>query len=231
MGHQLGFDLPSVPALGREDFMLAPSNALAMSLIEAWPNWNAGKLVLSGPEGSGKTHLTHVWATKAGARIIAATDLNEDDIPALADAPIAVEDVSAIAGHRKAETALFHLHNLVLANGHSLLFSGVGPVALWPLVLPDLQSRLQGAATAELAPPDDTLLAAVMAKQFADRQITPPANVIDYLLLRIDRSFAAARDVVTRLDQASLAAKKPVTRGLAIKVLGADTQPPAPDVT
>ncbi len=219
MSQQLGLDLPSVPALGREDFLLAPSNALAVSLIEAWPNWSAGKLVMSGPKGSGKTHLAHVWAAQAQARMVNARDVADADIPDLANGPVAVEDVPEIAGHHDAETALFHLHNLTLANGHTLLFTGTDPVAHWPLVLPDLKSRLQGAASAEMAPPDDTLLSAVMAKQFADRQIMPPPTLIPYLVSRIDRSFAAAREIVEQLDRASLAAKKPITRNLAAKVL------------
>jgi chromosomal replication initiation ATPase DnaA len=58
-----------------------------------------------------------------------------------------------------------------------------------------------------------------MAKQFADRQIMPPPTLIPYLVSRIDRSFAAAREIVEQLDRASLAAKKPITRNLAAKVL------------
>jgi len=36
----------------------------------------------------------------------------------------------------------------------------------------------------------------------------------------MDRSFAAAQDVVARLDAASLARKQAITRPLAIEVLG-----------
>lgn len=223
MAEQLGLNLPGIPALGREDFLVAPSNALAVSLIEAWPDWQAGKLVLTGPMGSGKTHLAHVWAARSGARLIAARQVAEADIPTLATDPVAVEDVPGIAGDAAAETALFHLHNLALANGQTLLFTGAPPLTAWPLALPDLRSRLQGAASAELAPPDDTLLAAVLAKLFADRQITPPASVIAYLVPRMDRSFTAARSIVERLDRASLGQRKPITRHLARMVLDTST--------
>lgn len=223
MAEQLGLNLPGVPALGREDFLVAPSNALAVALIDAWPDWQAGKLVLTGPLGSGKTHLAHVWAARSGARLLPAAAIGEADIPALASGPVAVEDVSEIAGSEPAETALFHLHNLALANGQTLLFTGDAALAAWPMALPDLKSRLQGAASAELAPPDDTLLAAVLAKQFADRQIAPPASVIAYLVSRMDRSFAAARHIVEQLDQASLGRRKPITRHLARTVLDTAT--------
>lgn len=219
MAQQLGLDLPGKPALGREDFLVAPSNALAVALIDAWPDWPAGKLVLSGPPGSGKSHLVQVWAARSGAQIIAADMLGTVDIEAVAQGPVAVEDVVRIAGHGAAETALFHLHNLALANGQSLLFTGREALPAWPLGLPDLKSRLQGAATAELSAPDDTLLSAVLAKQFADHQIMPRPDVIPYLVAHMDRSFAAARRIVEALNRESLARKSGITRPLAAQVL------------
>ena len=78
---------------------------------------------------------------------------------------------------------------------------------------------MRAATAAALEAPDDSLLTAVMAKLLADRQLTPKPDVIPYLLLRMDRSFAAAGDLVTALDAASLALQRPVTRTLAAQVL------------
>jgi len=219
MAQQLGLALPSRPALGRDDFFVAPSNAIAAAMIDGWRTWVGRKLALTGPAGSGKTHLTHVWATQSGARIIQARDLARADIPDLARSCVAVENVPLIADHPDAQTALFHLHNLVLAEGHSLLLTGTPPVARWQLTLPDLTSRMQAAGAVALEAPDDMLLTAVLAKLLADRQLTPKPDLIPYLLPRMDRSFAAAGDLVARLDSASLAQKKPVTRSLAVQVL------------
>jgi chromosomal replication initiation ATPase DnaA len=175
--------------------------------------------VLTGPPGSGKTHLAHVWANLSGAQIIDAADIATADIPALAQGPLAVENIPAIAGDTTAETNLFHLHNLALAEGHSLLLTGAPAVPHWGLHLPDLTSRMRAATAAALEAPDDSLLTAVMAKLLADRQLTPKPDVIPYLLLRMDRSFAAAGDLVAALDAASLALQRPVTRTLAAQVL------------
>ena len=142
MAQQLGLDLPSVPALGRADFLVAPSNAVAVAMIERWRDWSGGKLMLTGPEGAGKTHLAHVWAGLSNGHIVSARDLAGSDIPALAGAPVAVEDVPEIAGDPVAETALFHLHNLALAEGHALLLTGTGAPGHWGITLPDLTSRL-----------------------------------------------------------------------------------------
>ena len=219
MATQLGLDLPVRPALGRDDFLVAPSNAVALAMIDDWPNWAKHKLVLTGPEGAGKTHLAHVWADAAGAQIVAASALAHADIEALASTPVAVEDVDAIARDSAAQTALFHLHNLMGAAALPLLMTGQAAPHHWALSLPDLQSRVDAAGHARLDAPDDTLLAAVLAKLFADRQLIPKPDVIPYLLTHMDRSFAAARNVVTALDASSLAQKRAVTRALAAQVL------------
>ena len=219
MPEQLGFDLPGITALDRADFLVAPSNAIAVAMIEGWQGWSGGKLVLTGPEGSGKTHLAHVWACLSGARICPATTLASQDIPQLCQGCVAVEDVHLIASDPAAQEALFHLHNLVLAEGHALLLTGCGTPAGWNLTLPDLESRICGTQAVKLEAPDDALLSAVLAKLFADRQVTPKPDVIPYLILRMDRSFAAARQMVARLDAASIAQKRPVTRRLAAQTL------------
>ena len=220
MSTQLGFDLPSRPALGRDAFFVAPSNAMALAMIDSWQSWSGRKLALIGPQGSGKTHLTHVWADMSGAALVTAADLTEAAVPALVQTHVAVEDVHAIAALPAAQTALFHLHNLALAEGRSLLLTGTGEVATWGLTLPDLDSRLRGTTAVALEPPDDALLSAVLVKLLADRQLTPKSDLVPYLLRHMDRSFADAIDVVTRLDAASLALKRPVTRALAVEVLG-----------
>lgn len=192
---------------------------MAVALIDRWSEWPGAKMVICGPRGSGKTHLAHVWAKLSGARILNADTLAGADIPDLAAAPLCVEDVERIAGDRPAEEALFHLHNLALAQGHQLLMTAEREPSLWPLVLPDLKSRIMGAQVARLGAPDDALLTALLAKQFADRQITPGPEVLSYLTRHMPRSHAAARDVVAALDESSLADKKRVTRSMAAAVL------------
>lgn len=219
MAVQLGFDLPVRTARGRDDFLVAPSNAMAVAMIENWRNWSGAKMVLSGPAGAGKTHLTHVWAQAAQARILAARDVRAEDVPMLAQSSVAIEDIPDVAGDAEVQTALFHLHNMVLAEGHTPLLTGRGSVAHWGLSLPDLVSRLQGALEATIDAPDDALLAAVLVKLLADRQLMPPPDVIPYLLNRMDRSFAAANTIVAALDHESLVLKRPITRALAGQVL------------
>ncbi len=178
MAEQLSLKLPARPALGRDDFFVTQANAIALALVESWPNWPSSKLAIIGAKGSGKTHLAHVWAAISNAQIVSAKNLTRSDIPSLASGPIAIEDVPAIAQDTEAQNALFHLHNLTLAEGHSLLFTGISEPKHWGLSLPDLASRMMGTTTAALSDPDDTLLTVLLAKLFADRQIVPTPDSI-----------------------------------------------------
>ena len=219
MIRQLAFDLPSRPAMGRDSFFISPANALALAALDGWQGWPGGRMLLTGPAGAGKTHLAHVWVAETGAVIAAATGLKQADLPGFADhGPVVVENADRLADQGD-EIALLHLHNLLAAQGAALLLTSTLPVRDWGLTLPDLASRLQAVAVTRLNPPDDVLLSAVLAKLFRDRQIAVAPTLIPYLLARMDRSFAAARDLVAALDALALAEGRPVTRALAAALL------------
>ena len=224
MTRQLVFDLPPNATLTREDFFTSDANQAALGAIDCWQEWPDGKMVLVGPEGAGKTHLAHIWAEAAQAVVVGPMAIATADLPLLASGrAVVVEDADRIAGNRAAETALFHLHNLLVPHGR-LLITATTPPRDWGLVLADLQSRLQAAPLTRLAPPDDTLLSAVLVKLFADRQISVAPSLIAYLITRMDRSIGAARQLVARLDTHALALGRPVTRALAAEVLDSPGQ-------
>jgi chromosomal replication initiation ATPase DnaA len=219
---QLVLDLPARPALGRADFFVSPANALAVALVDRWPDWPMRRLAVVGPRGAGKTHLAHVWSARAGATIVPVEDLTALAVAEVAaDAALAVEDADRVGGlGPAAEEALFHLCNR-LATGGSLMLSGREPPARWQVGLPDLASRLAATPLARLEPPDDALLGAVLVKLFADRQLAAGPDLVQYLLPRMERSFAAAEAIVAALDRAGLALRRRVTARLAAEVLRA----------
>lgn len=226
MAQQLTFDLPVKTAHGRADFFISPSNALAVKMLEDWPKWPRSKMALVGPTGSGKTHLTQIWAGEIGASVTAARDLASADIPALASTPAAIEDIRTIATDAAAQEALFHLHNLMQETGTPLLLTADMAPNHWALTLPDLQSRMSGTAITTLPAPDDALLSAVLVKLFADRQINVPPKLVSYLTTRMERSTEAAGRLVTMLDKAALSEGRPINMKIAAQVLdnwGKDT--------
>lgn len=220
MAQQLTFELPAKPALGRAAFFVSPANALAVRRLEDWQDWPGGRMVLCGPCGAGKSHLAHVWASDCGALIVDAVDLAAANVPDIvAQGFAAIENAEQIAGDAACEAAMFHLYNLAGAEGAYLLLTASEPPSRWPIRLPDLESRLCSVSVVALEPPDDALLSALLVKLFADRQLVVGADLIAYLVTRMERSAAAAQVLVEALDHAALQQKRPLTRRLAVQVL------------
>ncbi len=219
MAEQLILDLAVKPALGRADFFVSEANRAAVEMLERWREWPDGKLLIHGPEGAGKSHLAQVFAAESGARVVEAQALEESALPGLCESPVAVEDADRIAGDRRRETLLFHLHNMARAAKSPLLLTARTPPARWPFALPDLESRLRGALAVGIDPPDDALLAAMLVKLFADRQIAVSPGLVSYLVARVERSHAALCEIVEALDRAALTRQRAITTHLAAQVL------------
>ncbi len=214
---QLALALDHPESLAREDFLSGPSNAEAVALIDAWPDWPHRTMILAGPEGSGKSHLAAIWAQTVGARLVAGRALEETTVPlAFATGAVVVEDIVAGAVD---ERALFHLLNLAREDEAFVLLTTRAMAAGRTFSIRDLRSRFQAVPTVAISPPDDALLRAVLLKLFGDRQLAVDESVIGYVATRIERSFAAARAVVARLDEAAMRAQRPLTRSLAAEVL------------
>ncbi len=214
---QLVLDLPHRPALGRGDFLVAPSNAAAVAWVDRWPAWPAPGLALFGPAGSGKSHLAAVWQTRSGAVDVNRETLARGRVEARC---CVIEDCAAGLADRATAEALFHLYNRIAAARGHVLLTGTAPPARWTVALPDLRSRLNALPAVEIKAPDDAMLTGLFAKLFRDRQLAVPGEVILYLVARIERSGAAVARAVETLDRVSLAERRPITLPLARAALG-----------
>ncbi|RJT34316.1 hypothetical protein D3227_23820 [Mesorhizobium waimense] len=217
---QLPLDLGHGTGYSRDELVVSGTNSQAAALIDRWPDWPSPVVVLAGPAGSGKTHLATIWQARAGAVRVDAERI-EDCIAGLGERPALIDDVDKA---RIDEAGLFHLINAVRGAGSTLLLTARRFPLAWGVALPDLVSRLKAAATVEIDEPDDLLLAGVITKLFADRQVEVEPHVVQYLVRRIERSLATAMRVVERLDRIALERKTPITRALAAETVSAMDQ-------
>lgn len=189
-----------------DNFFISDANREAWQWINAWPNWPSHALILYGPHGCGKSHLATIWAAKSHAM--------PNPNPA-AKGHRLIEDIDKLTDQQ----ALLHLFNATRENKNALLMtSSVAPAQL-PFTLPDLTSRLLSVPHMAIGAPDDALLAGVMRKQFADRQMKVGDEVIAYMLPRMERSLDKAKELVETLDKAALAEKKGITIPFVKKIL------------
>lgn len=214
---QLVLDLGHRTALGAEDFLVGQSNAAAVALVDAWPDWPAPTALVMGPPRSGKTHLAHVWRMHSNASIVAAADLSDATVAEFeATGALVVEDLDAGIA---CERTLFHLLNLSREHRAGLLLTSAVPPGDLSVALPDLRSRLRAAVMVSIAAPDDGLLRAVLVKHFADRQLTVDPAVVAWLLRNMNRTMADAARVVEAIDLLALSSHRKVSRALAVDAL------------
>ena len=209
---QLPLPFQQPPQYDPRNFIPATSNQDALAWLST--TWPEQRLALFGPGGCGKSHLLSMWAKQARAIWLTGPTLND-----LADLPlqgaVALDDADTILD----EHLLLHLLNSARDRALQVLLSGRTAPARWAVRLPDLSSRLRAITAVEIRSPDDNLLAALLVHQLAERQLTVPDAVQSWLLLRLPRSSSVLREVVARLDRASLASGASITRQFAAQVL------------
>lgn len=206
------FRLPFEPATSwtRDAFVLSDANRSAVMALDDWASLPRGALALVGPAGSGKTHLALAWADASGAQLVfPGRSLSLDG-----NGPVLVEDADLLGQ----DEALFHLLNQAQA-GRAVLLTGRERPLAWPAALPDLRSRLNALPVAEIDPPDDAQLRAVLEQLFKARHIKPDEDLYPYLLTRMERSVTAARILAARMDEAAAARGRAINRALARELL------------
>ena len=201
----------------RQDFMVSNCNRNAYKAVEMWPEWPFFSMLIFGPKGCGKTHLAHIFAENVclkskktfGVRILQASDIKTSKVARIhkENPCLIVENVSM----KIDEEAFFHLFNVYQNEGGSILFTSEKPFAHLSLRLPDLVSRLKMVPCVPILSPDDDMLEALIIKLFTDRQISVSAEVLNYIIQNMERSFSYAERLVAEADKISLSLKRAVS--------------------
>ena len=214
------------PAHQRFEAFEVGDNGVAVDLLRrAASEAVQASLYVSGPAGSGRTHLLIATCAAANAAGRSAQYL---PLGANADAAIrafggsallAIDDVDAIAGNAAAEHALFDLHNRCRAEGASLVFAASAAPAQIGITLPDLVSRLGACTQVLLKPLAEAQRRDLVRARAAARGIELDEPVLDWLFAREKRDLGSLLGVLDRVDAASLAAQRRVTVPFLRKLL------------
>lgn len=178
------------------------------------------QVYLSGPTGSGKSHLLAGLCAEAenlGLNVAYVPLAEADHLhPMMLDGLeamdlLALDDVQAIAGRRDWEEALFALYNRARDAGRRLAITAdCGPAQL-PIKLPDLRSRLAWGEAYHLHSLSDDNKLRLLAAEAARRGLELSPEVARYILDRAPRDLPSLLALMEHLDHAALAAQRRLT--------------------
>ena len=212
---QLLLDITPVPSFKKEDYIVSTSNEEAFQyVITQWPHWVNPMLNLYGPNGCGKTYLAHIWAEQTNAVYYHSL---EEALLLTSPPPTLVIDNFSLPPAQ--EEAFFHLYTALLEKKTFLLLISQDPISEKKYTLPDLSSRLRAMIAFEIKQPDDLLLKNLFLHYFSIRQIDVKEDVIEFLSLRLERSFAYVHKICHLLNERALQEHRAITVPLAREVL------------
>ena len=192
---QIPLALSPEPTHSFANFLISESNASAVQIVRAWPDWPLPILAVAGPQGTGKSHLGQAWASETGG--------------------VFIDDASRVE-----EAELFKVMNHAL-NGEilGLLIADRKMPSEWGVKMPDLQSRLSSTPIVILEEHDDDILEPIIRKLFQDKGRDVSQDLIGYLLKYQERSVAAQRIIAAELEMAAQRLKVDLTKSFAAKYL------------
>lgn len=173
----LPFEWPADPR--DDEFLIGSSNERAVRLLERWSTWPVMAVVVTGPRKCGRSLLARIFAAKTGGGLI-------DD------------------AERQNETAIFHAWNRAQEERRPVVIVADAPPPDWTIRLPDLRSRIAASPAVRLGEPDELLMRALFERQFLRRGLDARPELIQWLVVRVERTHVALLRTVDLLDQAVL---------------------------
>ena len=199
------------PGLAIDDFFVSTSNKKAYSFILNKKIDNK-KILLIGPNKSGKTHLGKIWQKNNNA----VSYENNFEIILNYKKNIFIDDFFKNIN----EEQIFHLINHCSINKLTILLTSNKEVFEHNFLLKDLVSRLKTFNLLRIDLPDDDLIINLIIKLLHDKQIIiKNEEIFHYILKRIERSYEEVFLLIENIDKLSLEKKRELTIPLIKKLL------------
>jgi DnaA-homolog protein len=191
------------------------------------------QIFLWGESGLGKSHLLQACCQQAQSLQLSSfyfalsslelpdpgllTGLDKFDV-------VCFDNIEHIAGNHIWEQAFFNFFNLHRDQGHTLILSASWTPNEIAIQLPDLKTRFNWGLTLQIQPLCDTdrITALIFKAERMGFEISLQAG--RFLLTRYDRDLSSLWALLTKLDRASLAAKRKLTIPFLKQILSEESR-------
>lgn len=206
----------------RDDATFATYQGEAPVKLRATP----GIVYLWGQPGTGRSHLLQAACHAANASgrtsiYLVAPEHGPGILTALESIDVVcVDDLQAVVGDATWESELFHLVNGVRDNHRTLILSANCGAHLLPVQLPDLKSRLLGAAQIETDVLGDDAKVRLLQQKAGQKGFVLPLEVARFIMSRTNRDMPSLLSLLARLDVETMRQQKKVTIPFVKQMLG-----------
>lgn len=208
-----------------------------LEIISHLKNSIAGKgerqIFLWGQSGLGKSHLLQACCQQAQSQQLSsfyfALSRSELPDPTLLTGLdmfdiVCLDNIEHLAGKPVWELAFFNFFNQHRDQGHTLILSASCPPNEIGIQLPDLKTRLNWGLTLKIQSlsDNDRITALIFKAGQMGFEISPQAG--HFLLAHYDKDFSSLWPLLTKLDRASLAAKRKLTIPFLKQIMNEETR-------
>jgi chromosomal replication initiator protein len=235
---QLVLDFPLKSSFNFSNFVVCSGNETAFRFSQRIVSYDAGEnlLYLYGPPGSGKTHLLEACSAAIGERVtppLQSPTFSFRETPGIASSTIAaliqrrfqeapallLDDIHLAPSDPNMKGAIWQLFNDFHSAGKPIAITGNTIPKELPNLDEHLVSRLLWGLVARVDVSDDESRQMIIQKLAADRQVTIPNDVGEFLLKQLPRDIPTLISTLDRIIRYAIATGRKVSPRLAAEVL------------
>ena len=202
-------------AYNRGDYIVGNSNIDAVKWIDTYPKWKYRGIIIEGPNSSGKSHLVRVWQKKSNCNIFNYDQVNKEEINTKENKNIAIENIEKIINYE----FFLHLINYKKEKKLNFLLTSRTSILELNINLNDLKSRLLEMPKVRISFPTDEILKGLILKLLKDNGGDIDSKLLNFIIMRIERSYEGVYNFIQKLNKVSLEKKKNISMSIIKEVL------------
>ena len=189
-------------------FVLGECNSKAYRWLQDTRSWPTNHTIITGPSCSGKTHLAHIWGIRNEAIFIRqeGEPLFDQEVAYIIDSLDKIKDEA-------------YLMRFFYQLNKPVLWIASDEYDFENISLPDLRTRLSALIRMKIIEPDEETFKQILRKRCKDFGMNITSETLEYILKRIEITYATVNNFTLLLHCECLKQQKPPTTMMVNSIL------------